>query len=132
MLRVLRLTAPPAPSVTLIVPLTTAVGDYSKLTKKYAEDSDATPQTWFQFFNGSNVNQESGELRLNGGNDKLNWTTGAYALRIDGNYYEGWDGNFNYQANQFVSPSNPGGAWPYPACPAPTAASPRRQNLTVS
>jgi iron complex outermembrane recepter protein len=95
----------------------TAIGDYSKLTKKYAEDSDATPQTWFQFFNGSNVNQESGELRLNGGNDKLNWTTGVYALRIDGNYYEGWDGNFNYQANEFVSPSNLNGAWRYPSVP---------------
>jgi iron complex outermembrane recepter protein len=95
----------------------TAVGDYSKLTKNYAEDSDATPQTWFQFFNGSDVNQESGELRLNGGDNKFNWTTGLYALRIDGNYYEGWDGNFNYQASQFITPSNPGGAWPYPSVP---------------
>ena len=95
----------------------TAIGDYQKLTKNYAEDSDATPQTWFQFFNGSNVNQESGELRLNGGDDKLNWTTGVYALRIDGHYYEGWDGNFNFQANEFVSPTNPGGAWPYPSVP---------------
>jgi iron complex outermembrane receptor protein len=95
----------------------TAIGDYQKLTKNYAEDSDTTPQTWFQFFNGSDVNQESGELRLNGGDDKLNWTTGLYALRIDGNYYEGWDGNFNYQAGQFITPSNPGGAWPYPSVP---------------
>jgi iron complex outermembrane recepter protein len=95
----------------------TAIGDYQKLTKNYAEDSDTTPQTWFQFFNGSDVNQESGELRLNGGDDKLNWTTGVYALRIDGNYYEGWDGNFNYFANEFVTPGNPGGAWPSPTVP---------------
>jgi len=95
----------------------TAIGDYQKLTKNYAEDSDTTPQSWFQFFNGSNVNQESAELRLNGGDAKLNWTTGVYALRIDGNYYEGWDGDFNYQASQFVTPTNPGGAWPSPSVP---------------
>ncbi len=95
----------------------TAIGDYQKLTKNYAEDSDTTPQTWFQFFNGSNVNQESGELRLNGGDDKLNWTAGAYALRIDGNYYEGWDGNFNFFANEFITPTNPSGGWPFPSVP---------------
>jgi iron complex outermembrane receptor protein len=95
----------------------TAIGDYQKLTKNYTEDSDTTPQTWFQFFNGSNVNQESTEVRLNGGDQKLNWTTGVYALRIDGNYYEGWDGNFNYQANEFITPTNPGGGWPYPSVP---------------
>jgi iron complex outermembrane recepter protein len=95
----------------------TAIGDYQKLTKNYAEDSDTTPQTWFQFFNGSDVNQESGELRLNGGDEKLNWTTGVYALRIDGNYYEGWDGDFNYQASQFITPSNPSGGWPSPTVP---------------
>jgi hypothetical protein len=81
----------------------TAIGNYQKLTKNYAEDSDTTPQTWFQFFNG--------------GDDKPNWTTGVYALRIDGNYYEGWDGDFNYQAGQFITPSNPGGAWPSPTVP---------------
>ena len=95
----------------------TAIGDYQKLTKNYAEDSDTTPQTWFQFFNGSNVNQESGELRLNGGDSKLNWTAGVYALRIDGHYYEGWDGDFNFQASQFISPTNPGGGWPYATVP---------------
>ncbi|MDB6085813.1 MAG: TonB-dependent receptor [Gammaproteobacteria bacterium] len=95
----------------------TAIGDYQKLTKNYAEDSDATPQTWFQFFNGSNVNQESAEVRLNGGDEKLNWTTGVYALRIDGSYYEGWDGNFNYQASEFITPANPNGGWPYPTVP---------------
>ena len=99
----------------------TAIGDYQKLTKNYAEDSDATPQTWFQFFNGSKVNQESGELRLNGGGGKLNWTTGVYALRIDGHYYEGWDGNFNYFAKEFVTT---GGAWPYPSVPGTNGAIP--------
>lgn len=95
----------------------TAIGDYQKLTKNYAEDSDATPLTWFQFFNGSKVNQESAEVRLNGGNDTLNWTTGLYALRIKGDYYEGWNGNFNFQANEFASPANPGGAYPFATVP---------------
>ena len=105
----------------------TAIGDYQKLTKNYAEDSDTTPQTWFQFYNGSDVNQESGELRLNGGDEKVNWTTGVYALRIDGRYYEGWDGNFNYFANQFITPANPSGAWPYSSVPGTDGGVPQTQ-----
>jgi iron complex outermembrane recepter protein len=103
----------------------TAIGDYQKLTKNYAEDSDATPQTWFQFFNGSDVTQESAEVRLNGGDPKLNWTAGLYALKIDGNYYEGWDGNFNFQANEFVSAGNPNGFWPSPTVPGTDGGVPR-------
>jgi iron complex outermembrane receptor protein len=97
----------------------TVIGDYSKLTKNYQEDSDASPYTLFEFFNGSNVNQESIEFRLNGGDQKLNWTTGLYGLRIDGSYYEGWIGPAFFTAQEFVSPTNPNngygipGAWPY-------------------
>ena len=69
----------------------TAIGDYSTLEKRYQEDSDVSPYTIFQFFNGSDVNQGSIELRLNGGDEKLNWTAGLYGLNIDGNYYEGWE-----------------------------------------
>jgi len=42
----------------------------------------------FEFFNGSKVDQQSLEARLNGGNEKLNWTAGVYGLRIAGTYYE--------------------------------------------
>lgn len=86
----------------------TAIGDYSALKKDYQEDSDATPYTIFQFFNGSDVSQESLELRLNGGDKTLNWTAGLYGLNIDGKYYEGWQGPVFFGAHEF----NDGG-WPY-------------------
>jgi iron complex outermembrane receptor protein len=91
----------------------TAIADYQKLTKNYAEDSDTTPYTYFQFFNGSNVNQESAEVRLNGGEDKLNWTGGVYAIRIDGKYYEGWNGPYNWTPNEFAGSCGAFGCWPY-------------------
>ncbi|HEX3847273.1 MAG TPA: TonB-dependent receptor [Steroidobacteraceae bacterium] len=103
------------------------IGDYSYLRKQYQEDSDASPYTLFEFFNGSNVNQESFEARLNGGNDKLNWTAGLYGLRIDGSYYEGWIGPSYFSAKQFQNPGNPNndifgagsnlGPWPYGSGP---------------
>ncbi|MBV9697318.1 MAG: TonB-dependent receptor plug domain-containing protein, partial [Gammaproteobacteria bacterium] len=67
----------------------TVVADYTSLHKDYQEDSDASPDTVFEFFNGSKVNQQSLEARLNGGDKTLNWTAGLYGLRIDGDYYEG-------------------------------------------
>jgi len=70
----------------------TVIGDYSHLQKDYQEDSDASPYTLFEFFNGSKVDQQSLEARLNGGDEKLNWTAGLYGLRIAGSYYEGWIG----------------------------------------
>src|ERR1700687_556506 len=70
----------------------TVIGDYTSLRKDYQEDSDASPVTLFQFFNGSKVNQQSVEARLNGGDKKLNWTAGGYGLRIEGKYYEGRQG----------------------------------------
>jgi iron complex outermembrane receptor protein len=106
----------------------TVIGDYTSLRKDYQEDSDASPVTLFQFFNGSKVNQESVEARLNGGDKKLNWTAGVYGLRIDGKYYEGWQGPAFFTAQEFNYPSNPNGttcgcgsagagAWPYGTAP---------------
>jgi iron complex outermembrane receptor protein len=104
-------------------PTLTVIADYSKLQKDYQEDSDASPTTLFEFFNGSKVNQESLEARLNGGDKTLNWTLGAYGLRIDGDYYEGYFGPAFFAAQEFVSPTNPNnacfppqGAWPYGNC----------------
>ncbi len=104
----------------------TVIGDYSSLRKDYQEDSDASPYTLFQFFNGSNVNQQSLEARLNGKDGKFDWTAGLYGLRIDGSYYEGWSGPAFFTAQQFQSVSNPNngyygtpagqlglGPWPY-------------------
>ncbi len=97
----------------------TVIGDYNKLRKDYAEDSDASPFTLFQFFNGSDVDQQSLEARLNGGDKTLNWTAGVYGLRINGKYYEGWQGPAFWWAQELDSPSNPNntgyifpGAWP--------------------
>ena len=108
----------------------TAIGDYSTLNKQYQEDSDVTPYTIFQFFNGSDVKQTSLELRLNGGDDKLNWTAGLYGLHIDGDYYDGWEGPAFFGAEEFNYPSNPNsgysgysaspGPWPYSLTPYPT------------
>jgi iron complex outermembrane receptor protein len=101
----------------------TVIGDYSHLRKDYQEDSDASPYNLFEFFNGSNVNQQSLEARLNGGDDKFNWTAGIYALRIAGNYFEGWIGPAFWTSKEFQSNTNPNngyfgpgsnlGFWPY-------------------
>lgn len=96
----------------------TVIADYSHISKIYQEDSDASPYTLFQFFNGSTVGQESVEARLNGGNTTFNWTAGLYALRIDGKYYEGWEGPAYFTAQEFNNAGNPNsfyvpGAWPY-------------------
>ena len=100
----------------------TVIGDYTSLRKDYQEDSDASPVTLFQFFNGSKVNQESVEARLNGGDKKLNWTAGVYGLRIDGSYYEGWLGPTFFTAQEFTTGPNPNsgyvpGAWPTGTAP---------------
>jgi iron complex outermembrane receptor protein len=99
------------------------IGDFSRLNKDYQEDSDASPSTLFEFFNGSKVSQESLEIRLNGGDKLLNWTAGLYGLRIDGHYYEGYIGPAFFAAQEFVSATNPNnacyppeGAWPYGNC----------------
>jgi iron complex outermembrane receptor protein len=99
----------------------TVVADYTSLRKDYQEDSDASPDTLFQFFNGSKVDQESLEARLNGGNQSLNWTAGVYGLRINGDYYEGWLGPTFFTAQEFNTQTNPNtplyfgipGVWPF-------------------
>jgi iron complex outermembrane receptor protein len=123
----------------------TAIADYSTLKKQYQEDSDTTPYTIFEFFNGSDVTQKSLELRLNGGDKTFNWTAGLYGLKIDGQYYEGWQGPAFFGANEFntdgipaygidanpnaIIASNPNsaygrysvaaGPWPYSPTPYP-------------
>jgi iron complex outermembrane recepter protein len=100
-------------------PTLTVIGDYSFLSKRYQEDSDASPYTLFQYFQGSDVNQESIEARLNGGDKKFNWTAGLYGLRIDGNYAAGWQGPAFFTAQEFNYPGNSNagygipGPWPY-------------------
>ncbi|MBV9620694.1 MAG: TonB-dependent receptor, partial [Gammaproteobacteria bacterium] len=103
----------------------TVVADYTSLRKDYQEDSDASPVTLFQFFNGSKVDQQSLEARLNGGDKTFTWTAGLYGLRIDGSYYEGWEGPTFFTAQEFNTPTNPNtplyggipGVWPYGTAP---------------
>ena len=105
----------------------TVIGDYSALKKDYQEDWDTSPYTIFQFYNGSDVKQQSLELRLNGGDKQLNWTAGLYALHINGQYYEGWQGPAFFGAEQYNVESNPNsayaaytgavGPWPYTVQP---------------
>ncbi len=106
-------------------PTFTVIADYSGLQKDYQEDSDASPLTLFEFFNGSKVNQQSLEARVNGGDQRLNWTAGVYGLRVKGDYYEGYYGPAFFAAKEFDSPGNPNnacfppaGAWPYGDCTA--------------
>ncbi len=66
--------------------------DYQHLLKSYLEDSDTTPLDVFNFFSGSDVEQYSGEARLNGDVGPLKWITGLYLLGIDGGYNEGAHG----------------------------------------
>jgi len=112
----------------------TGIADYSNLRKQYQEDSDVSPYTIFQFFNGSNVSQKSLELRLNGGDAQLNWTTGVYALNINGDYYDGWEGPAFFGAQEFTGAGNPNasyssysgapGPWPYGTAPFATGGLP--------
>lgn len=114
-------------TATLPAATLTVIGDYSALRKDYQEDSDASPFTIFQFFNGSNVKQQSIEARLNGGDQQLNWTAGLYGLRIDGKYFEGWEGPAFFGAEEFNTAGNPNaayanfdgavGPWPYGSFP---------------
>jgi iron complex outermembrane receptor protein len=107
----------------------TGIADHSALKKDYQEDSDVTPYTIFQFFNGSDVQQNSLELRLNGGDKMLNWTAGLYGLKIDGDYFEGWQGPAFFGAQEFNVPGNQNaaytnyslapGPWPFSANPYP-------------
>ena len=110
----------------------TVIADYAALRKDYQEDSDASPFTIFQFFNGSDVQQQSLEARLNAGDQRLNWTAGLYGLRIDGKYFEGWEGPAFFGAQEFNTPTNPNaayanfdgaaGPWPYGSFPFYTGA----------
>ena len=81
-------------SATLVAPVgsgttLTVVGDYQHLKKAYLEDSDTSPDPVFHFFSSSDVNQYSGEARLNGSAGNLTWIGGVYFLKIDGRYTEG-------------------------------------------
>ena len=61
----------------------TSITDYSTTKRKYIEDSDASPLSFFNFFLNTDAEQTSQEFRLSGDTDKFNWVTGVYYLGLD-------------------------------------------------
>ena len=61
----------------------TSITDYSTVKRKYIEDSDASPVSFFNFFLNTDAEQTSQELRLSGETDSFNWVTGVYYLGLD-------------------------------------------------
>lgn len=61
----------------------TSITDYSTTKRKYIEDSDASPLSFFNFFLNTDAEQTSQEFRLSGETDNFNWVTGVYYLGLD-------------------------------------------------
>ncbi|MEM8563901.1 MAG: TonB-dependent receptor [Pseudomonadota bacterium] len=61
----------------------TSITDYTELTRKYIEDSDASPVTFFNFYLNTDAEQTSQEFRLSGDTDNFNWVAGLYYLGLD-------------------------------------------------
>ena len=61
----------------------TSITDYSTTKRKYIEDSDASPLSFFNFFLTTDAEQTSQEFRLDGETDNFNWVTGVYYLGLD-------------------------------------------------
>lgn len=73
----------------------TAITDYFHLKKDYLEDSDSGPYTYFNFFQSSDLDQYSQEIRINGETDTMRWVAGAFYLKIEGDFTNGGiAGNF--------------------------------------
>lgn len=60
----------------------TSITDYQKLIKRYADDSDTSPSTLFNYITYQNLEQISQEVRLAGDTDRLHWLLGVYGIRI--------------------------------------------------
>ena len=69
----------------------TSITDYQTVRRDYIEDSDASPEAFFNFFLSTDVEQISQELRLAGGNDWLNWVAGFYYLNLEVNDANGFE-----------------------------------------
>jgi iron complex outermembrane receptor protein len=70
----------------------TSVTNYSRGTINYDEDSDSTPNQFFNYAQTGETKQFTEELRLSGDTDRMNWTAGAYFIKLNGDY--GTDFNF--------------------------------------
>jgi iron complex outermembrane receptor protein len=73
----------------------TSITDYSTTKRKYIEDTDASPVSFFQFFLTTDAEQTSQELRLDGATDNFTWVAGLYYLGLD------IDDSNGYQSDAF-------------------------------
>ncbi len=63
----------------------TSITDFSTVKRDYVEDSDASPVPLFNFTLTTDAEQFSQEIRLNGGNEQMNWVAGLYYLDLQVN-----------------------------------------------
>lgn len=61
----------------------TSITDFSSVERRYIEDSDASPESVFNFFLTTDAEQFSQELRLDGETDNFRWVAGFYYLDLD-------------------------------------------------
>ena len=61
----------------------TSITDFSTVERRYIEDSDASPLSFFNFFLTTDAEQLSQELRLDGGSDRFKWLAGIYYMDLD-------------------------------------------------
>lgn len=61
----------------------TSITDYSGVDRRYIEDSDASPVSFFNFYLTTDAKQFSQELRLDGTAGNMEWVTGLYYLNLD-------------------------------------------------
>ncbi|MBW7950404.1 MAG: TonB-dependent receptor [Pseudorhodoplanes sp.] len=69
----------------------TSVSNFTNARSRYFEDSDGTPNLVANYLSNTDAQQFTQELRLNGSTDKIDWTAGAYFIRIDGEYFTRFD-----------------------------------------
>lgn len=60
----------------------TSITDYSKVERRYIEDSDSSPVPLFAFFLTTDADQFSQELRFGAGNEHMNWVAGLYYMDL--------------------------------------------------
>lgn len=60
----------------------TSITDFSTTERDYIEDSDASPENYFNFFLTTDAEQLSQEFRLAGETDNARWVAGAYYLDL--------------------------------------------------
>ena len=63
----------------------TSISDYSTTKRDYIEDSDASPEDYFNFFLTTDAEQLSQEFRFEGEVDNARWVVGAYYLDLEVN-----------------------------------------------